>query len=710
MANREEALSQGWQFLHRGDFQQAASVGRQILGANAADFDALCLLAGCCLAQGQLTEAADYCRRAIRLSPGDVSLLNSLGVALARQGALDEAQVHFSEVLRLTPNSSEAHNNLGLVLKDRGRPQEAEAHFREALRVSPDFSQAYNNLGLALKEQGRFQEALESLQQSLRLAPDSPEGHNNLALVLKELDRLDEAEASYRRALALRPNYPEAHSNLGNVLKQQQRFDEAVASFHRAIQCRPYYPEAYSNLGLAFKEQGKLDEALGSLRQALRLKPDFAEVYSNVAVVLQEQGKLEEAESNYRQAIRLKPDAAELHGNLALVLHEQGRLEEALACEREVIRLKPESADGHTDLGTVLKDLGRFEEAEACYQHALRLQPDNAHCHHALGMLLLLRGDFRRGWAEHEWRLCLKKPAPARPPFRQPQWDGSSLEGKTILLYAEQGLGDTLHFVRYAAMVKQRGGTVLLECPASLIPLLGRCAGVDRAVAAGSPLPEFDFQVPLLSLPSIFATELDRGPYIETDARQVESWRRELAAIAGFKVGIVWQGNPRHHRDRQRSVPLEHFAPLAQLSGVQLLSLQKGPGAEQLPRLAASFPVIDLGSRLDETSAAFCDTAAVMQGLDLVITVDTAMAHLAGALGVPVWVALAALPDWRWMLDRNDSPWYPTMRLFRQRKEGERHGVFQQIKTALCERLFLARTQGLSETNGRPGKQAGLSR
>jgi hypothetical protein len=301
----------------------------------------------------------------------------------------------------------------------------------------------------------------------------------------------------------------------------------------------------------------------------------------------------------------------------------------------------------------------------------------------------LLTGDFERGWAEYQWRW--KAEQCQWRDFSQPLWDGRPLEGRTILLHAEQGLGDTIQFVRYAALVKQRGGGVVVECPTPLLSLLASCERIDRLMGRGDELPAFDLQAPLLSLPGIFHTSLDTipadGPYLFADPGLVGRWRQELGGIAGFKIGIAWQGNPKNPDDRNRSIPLSDFEPLAGCSAVRLLSLQKEAGTEQLQKVAGRFPVIDLGSRLDEAAGAFMDTAAVMMNLDLVVTSDTAIAHLAGALGVPVWVAISFVPDWRWLLDRSDSPWYPTMRLFRQTRLGDWAGVFEEIKAALCVQL-----------------------
>jgi ADP-heptose:LPS heptosyltransferase len=308
-------------------------------------------------------------------------------------------------------------------------------------------------------------------------------------------------------------------------------------------------------------------------------------------------------------------------------------------------------------------------------------------------------GDFEHGWPEYEWRWRRPKSPPRRLP--QPRWDGAPLAGKTLLVYMEQGLGDMLQFIRYAPLLKAQGANVLVECPAFLHPLLSRCPGIDRLLAEGSPLPEFDVHVPLLSLPHLLGTTLAtipaQVPYLYAGEERVQRWAEELRPLEGFKVGICWQGNRHHQWDHFRSFPVEHFAALAAVPGVRLVSLQKGPGAEQLRKLGGSFPVVELDSEKDASAAAFMDTAAIMKNLDLVVTVDTSIAHLAGGLGVPVWVALSAVSDWRWLLQREDSPWYPTLRLFRQRALGDWDGVFGRMAAELKKQSGFSGHQELAD-------------
>ena len=558
---------------------------------------------------------------------------------------------------------------------------EAVGCCQEALRLRPHFPEALNNLGNALQDQGQLDEAVACYRQALALRPDFSMAHYNLGATLRDQGRRDDAVACFRQALTVRPDYPEALNSLGAVLQDQGRLNEAIGCYKEALRLRPHFPEAFTNLGNLHSEQNRSEEAVACYRQALRLRPDYPEALNNLGAVLREQGQLSEAADCCREALRLRPHFPEALNNLGNALQDQGRLDEAVACYRQAVQLNAGYAEAFINWGNALKLQGRFDEALARYDDAVRLAPDNAQSHNNRSLLWLLLGDFARGWPEQEWRWRTK--AFSWYTSSKPRWDGSDLDGRTILLFAEQGLGDTLQFIRYAPLVKMRGGRVVVECQPLLQPLLSRCPGIDQLLTQGSPRPDYDVEAPLLSLPSILGTTLDAipalVPYLAVDPSLVSRWRSELRE-GRFKVGVVWQGNRGHSGDRWRSAPLAQFASLAEAPGVQLYSLQKGPGAEQAA--GAGFPIIDLGNRLEH----FADAAAVMMSLDLVVTVDTAAAHCAGALGVPVWVALPFAPDWRWLLDREDSPWYPTMRLFRQKQFGQWPEVFARIAAEIGTR------------------------
>ncbi len=637
---------------------------------------------------GRLQAAEQIYRQILAVEPNHADAWDLLGVIAHQVGKHEVAVEYIARAVGLNENSAAFHNNLGGAYRALRRIPEALACFRRALELKPDYAEAHNNLGAGLYDRGKPDEAVTCYRRALELKPDYADAHYNLGVALNDQGKLDEVVTCYRRALELKPDYAEAHNNLGAALNGQGKLGEAATCYRRVVELKPDYAEAHNNLGAALNGQGEVDEAVACYRRALELKPDFAIVHHNLGVALKGQGKLDEAVACYRRALELEPNYAKAHGNLGIALNEQGKLDEAVACHRRALELKPDFAEIHNNLGVALKDQGKLDEAVACYRRALELKSDYADAHVNLS-LLLLTGDFQRGWAEYQWRWKTKQ-CPPRD-FSQAPWDGQPLEGRTILLHAEQGFGDTIQFIRYASLVKQAGASVLVECQKPLVRLLAGCRGVDALIGRGDDLPPFDVQAPLLSLPGIFHTSLETipadVPYLFADPVLIEQWRGELGPIADSKIGIAWRGNPTHKNDRARSIPLSCFEPLASLPAIHLVSLQKGAGAEELQEARDHFPVIDLGSRLDETSGAFLDTAAVMMNLDLVITCDTAVAHLAGALGVLVWVALPFVPDWRWLLDRSDSPWYPTMRLFRQDKRGDWQGVFQRIEAAIGEQM-----------------------
>jgi tetratricopeptide (TPR) repeat protein len=604
---------------------------------------------------GELSRAEQAYRAILRENPGLVEGWYLLGTVLSSLGRLDEAVASHREALRLRPDFPEGHNSLGIALVRQGDRAGAEAGFRRAVALRPSFAHALNNLGNVLKELGRPAEAIACYEQAVRSKPDMAEAHNNLGNLLREQGKFHESAAACREAIRLRPAYPEAHNNLGGALAGLRKFAEAIPCYQEALRLRPDMPEALNNLGGALSELGRLEPAADSLRRSRQLQP----------------GNLD--------AIKA----------LANVLRELGQIEEAVELAREAIRLRPDDPGAHGCLGLTLAELGRHQEALACHDEALRLDPDRAETRRNRALVWLLLGDYERGWPEFEARWGSKE-LPRRS-FPRPEWDGSPLNGRTILLHAEQGFGDTLQFIRYAPLVRERGGRVLVACQRPLHRILASCPGIDELAAQGDPIPAFDVHAPLLSLPRLFGTTVATipatVPYLAADPDLVERWRRELEPVAGFKIGIAWSGSAAYRRDRMRSAPLARFAPLAELPGVQLVSLQKGPGRDQIRAVAGRWPLLDLGDRLDEVSGAFMDTAAVIQNLDLVVAVDSAVAHLAGALAAPVWIATSFVPDWRRLLDREDDPWYPTARLFRQTRRGDWDEVFQRIAESVRPKL-----------------------
>jgi tetratricopeptide (TPR) repeat protein len=715
------ALEEALGHFHAGRFPEAEGVCRRLVEADPADADALHLL-GVLAHHAGGGDAVDLLARAVAAAPGNAEARYNLGVALQARGRADEAAASYREALRLAPGRADAHNNLGHVLLLRGRFDDALACFDHALRLRPDYADAHHNRGETLRRLGKPAAAAAGLREAVRLAPDNASAHIDLGRVLAELRQDGEAEGAYRRALRLAPGRGDAHNHLGLLLLRQRRLDEARGCFEQATRRDPGSADAHNNLGAVLREQGRPDEAVACFHRALALQPAHAGAHNNLGRVCEAGGRLEEAAARYRLAICSQPANAAFHNNLGNALARLSRPEEAIACYREAVRLQPAEPVHPSNLANALTLAGRPEQAEECCRAALRLRPDFVDARHNLAITLaaqgkfaealehnaealrlapehagarncralwwLQHGDFARGWPEYEWRWRANGVAPR--PFREPAWDGSPLGGRTVLLHAEQALGDTIQFIRYAPLVRRRGGGVVVECQPALARLLESCPGIDRVVPRGSPLPPFDVHAPLLSLPGLLGTTLDtvpaEVPYLSAAPDLVAAWRRELGAGA-FKVGVAWQGSPTFAGDRLRSVPLRHFAPLARVPGVRLFGLQKGPGREQIGPAARLVPLTDLGATLDEGTGAFLDTAAVMRNLDLVVTTDTALAHLAGALGVRAWVALSVGPDWRWLLGREDCPWYPSLRLFRQSRPHDWDEVFERMAVELRREL-----------------------
>jgi tetratricopeptide (TPR) repeat protein len=590
-----------------------------------------------------------------------------------------------------------AHESLAAALQHHqaGRLREAESLYREIVAVEPTNIDAWHLLGILSQQTGKREEAKACLNRALSIKPDLAEAHYNLGLVLHSDGKPDEAINCFERAVALQPDFADAKKNLALALNDRgiacrQRGDSQgeIQNYRRAIELDRNIAGVHINLGIACKDSGQADEAIACFRRALELDPNIAQASANLGLMLYERGEVEAAIRLHRKALQLDASHAAAHNNLGLALRLQGKIAEAADCFRRALALGLSQAEVHSNLGLALHDLGHLDEAVTCYKRALAQDPDFIDAQVGLSTLLLLQGDFQAGWDKYEWRWKKIDQFAARD-FSQPRWSGEPLAGKTILLYAEQGLGDTLQFIRYAAVLKKLGAKIVLECQRPLLKLSASYRYVDQLAADESDLPPFDFHLPLLSVPRVLKTTLETipadVPYLFAEPELVARWHDRLASLTGFKIGINWHGRAGHVQAERRDIPLHHFATLATLPGVRLISLQKDATKELATPAAGA--IVDLSEQLDREHGPFMDTAAIMMNLDLVITSDTSIAHLAGALGVPVWVPLPCVPDWRWLTERTDCPWYPTMRIFRQRRAGDWDAVFEQIRKALAETI-----------------------
>jgi tetratricopeptide (TPR) repeat protein len=533
----------------------------------------------------------------------------------------------------------------------RGHLSVAESIAKRIINIKTDHAGANHLLGLIAGERGQYDSAIKLISVAIKNNPFEPIYFCSLALALHKEGRMEEALKTYDRTIQLKPDYAEAH-------------------YSRSI---------------VFGDMGRLEEALEACERAIQFKPDYAEAHSMRGAVLTNLGSLEEALEACERAIQIKPDYAEAHANRGTVLSNMDRLEEALAAFDCALRLQPGHFGSLSNRGVVLSNLGRFKEAFEAYKQAIQLKPDYAAAHYNYAMSLLITGDLHRGWKEFEWRWKVKEFPSTPRNFQVPQWDGSPLHGKTILLHAEQGFGDTIQFIRYVPLVAQAGGRIIVECQKALIRLFSGLPGIYLLLEQGKQLPEFDFHAPLMSLPRILGTTLDtipgNVPYLYPP-RLTLDLRRKLGIDNEKKnIGIVWRANPAFKNDRNRSFDLEYFRTLLDIPNTRWFGLQVGERAADLKITEGMDEVIDASPVLND----FYDTASVIKELDLVISVDTSVAHLAGSLGTPVWILLSFMADWRWLLNQDVSPWYPSARLFRQPTRGDWDSVFEQVGAALKE-------------------------
>jgi tetratricopeptide (TPR) repeat protein len=680
-----EAFNRAIAHQQRGNLSEAERLCTDVLNAEPDYFDAKHLLALVLHQQGRTNRAIDLLKTALAKQPDAAPALCNYALMLQDMNRHEEALASLDRALAIKPGFAEAHNNRGSVLAALGRDTEALLSYDRALAINPRYVEALYNRGITLRKLGRHEEALATYDRLLAVHPGHAETLFRRGMVLADLGRYPEALPSYDRLLAVRSRDPEAFNSRGAALSALKRYSEALADFERALAIRPDYPEALNNRGVALTALKHHEEALASYAKALAIRPDYAEAHYNRAIALDELKRREEALASCDRALAIRPDYPEALNNRGIALDQLGRHEEAVASYDRLLALRPDHVEALNNRGTSLIELERFDAALASYDQALALNADYVECRWNRSLLLVRLGRFESGWREYEWRR--RREAWDERHFKGPEWTEAST-AKRVLLYAEQGLGDTIQFARFARALAESGREVVLEVQPPLKGLLSSLSGVT-VVRKGEPLPPFDAHVPLMSLPHVLgATEADlaaRIPYLAADPARTESWRARLPADGSFKVGIAWQGNPAAAGDKGRSIPLRAFAPLGRIPGVSLFGLQKNDGIEQLASLPEGMMVNVLGDDFDRGADAFLDTAAVMMNLDLVVTSDTAIVHLAGALARPVWMPLKPAPDWRWMAQREDTPWYPTARLFRQLRRSCWDDVFARMASELTQ-------------------------
>jgi tetratricopeptide (TPR) repeat protein len=643
-AAAQQWFRDGLRLHNQGRLLEAEARYRKTLDLDRNHLGALHLLGVLSAATGRLTQAANLLRRAAWRDPSSAQVLIDLAMTLVRLGRADEALTIFDRAVSLQPGLFAAHFHRAAALTALDRIQEAVASYDRAIAAKPDSAEAFCNRGAALLDVHRLDDALASLDQAIALNPGMPDAHNNRGLALAELGRCDEAIAGYDRAIALQPHHAAAHANRGNALRQLGRLDEAVAACDAAI----------------------------------RLSPDHAGTHNNRGVALFLAKRFEDALASHDRAIALKPNSAAAHNNRGNVLGALDRAEEAIASFDSAIAIDPAYAEAFNNRGNALRAIGQRDEALASYDAAIALQPDFHEAIWNKALELLSSGKMSEGWKLYEARRALRSVRDRRD-LQRPQWTGrENLTGRTILLHHEQGFGDTIQFCRYAPLVRSLGARVILSVQGPLSRLLRTLDPGIEIIGADAVPQTFDFHCPLMSLPRAFRTRLDSIPsaegYLSADPTLAALWNERLPSRTSPRVGLAWSGAPGHRNDRNRSIALRILEPLL-TANVDWVCLQ----TEVRESDRETFDNAGRLGRFAEAPADFADTAAVIANLDLVITIDSSVAHLSGALGKPAWVLLPFVSDFRWLIGREDSPWYASLRLFRQQAFSDWPSVIARV-------------------------------
>jgi tetratricopeptide (TPR) repeat protein len=629
-----------------------------------------------------LAAAERLFRTVLAARPDHVAALNLLTTVLMATERFEQAEGFIARAVTLEQNSDVSFYNYGLILKHLKKPEQALEQFTKALRLNAKVADTWNNRGTVFNDLKRYDEAISDFDHALSLNPAYVDSLNNKAKSLIALGQLDDALAQYDKALSLKPDLAEAWLGRGNVLYAMKRHENALLAYGKALAFKPGLADIWLVYGNICTDLARYDEALAAYERALALKPDLAEAWLGRGNVSYQARQYDKAALAYDRALAFKPDLAEAWLGRGNVACEAGQVDEALAAQDSALALKPDLAGAWLGRGNALAELDRVEEALGCFDKCIALDQNLADGYFNKSLQTLLIEHYAEGWKLYEWRWKTQAQQRFVRDFEQPLWLGDSeLSGKTILVHAEQGFGDTIQFSRYLPLLKERGCDVIFEAQQPLVALLESQNFDIEILPEGSAVPHFDVHCPLLSLPLAFATDADTIPstvYLRADPRKVSAWGDRLSGNTRRRIGLVWSGNPHFRKDIRRSMHLETILPII-TDDHQWFSLQKEIREHDRGLLSGKTGLQDLSEWLVD----FSDTAAAISQMDLVISTDTAVAHLAGALGKPVWVLLQFHPDFRWLRDGEDSPWYPTARLFRQTRLDRWDDVIARISAEL---------------------------
>jgi len=565
-----------------------------------------------------------------------------------------------------------------------GKLEQAESGYRDLLKEDPDNADAIHLLGVICFQREALEEARELVTRAIRINGSVALYHANLGRIEKARGDIIKTIRAYRQSLTLMPDQADVNSDIAAVLIDAGECAEALQFAERALDLLPRFAAAKFNRGMALAGLGRYEAAISAFQATVQLDNGFADAYFQMALIHQESGHLDKAEGGYRNAISIDPSQIEAHCNLGNILRADGRLTEALQCYERALLVLPDVAEIHSNKGVALHELGEREQAIESYRRAIELDADDAEAHRNLSMALLQGDEYEEGWHESEWRWRTRHFVSIRRDWSKPQWSGEALAGKTILVYAEQGFGDSFQFSRYIPLIAGQGGHVIVEAPDTIEGVLRTIDGVEKLISPGAAMPEFDFHIPMMSLPRAFGTTIESIPaphsYLSAPSEAVQIWRERFGGREEeHRIGIVWKGSSEHSGNLWRSPGLEVFRPLLSQEGHRFFSLQKDDGRKDLKEVGLAEQIIDLETGLNS----FSDTAAVIAQLDLVITPDTSVAHLSGAMGCSTWIVLPHVAEWRWGIGRKDCPWYPSARLFRQSSPGDWGGVIRNLADEL---------------------------
>ncbi|NQV99578.1 MAG: tetratricopeptide repeat protein [Rhodospirillales bacterium] len=615
--------------------------------------------------------------------PGDVEF--AIGVDHQRNGRLEQAAGAYSAAISVNNRHAKAIHNLGTVMLTFGDQERALGLLQMATKIDPQYTEAFVNWGIALKETGDPTAAITRLEQAVSLDSSQLLVQVRLADLYREQEMYDKAIAAYEGVLASNPDLLEANNNLGVALRRLGRHQEALTCFDRALAVNPDFVDSLVNSANCLGDLGLDELAIERLNRARALNPELGATHNNLGIALAKVGRFDEALACYETAISLSADPDEVMNNMGAALNSSGRSQEAIETFNQVLARNANHYAALNNMGSALKDMARFDASAEKFRESIKIKPDYAEAHANLGYMLLMRGQFEEGWPEYGWRGRIPGSVLARRSYDKPAWQDQDLSGKSIYVYPEQGLGDIVQFARYATLLKGLGARVIMEIPSQLVDLFRGLQGVDSFNLQGTPPPDFDFHVSIMDLPQQFATTLETIPgeagYVTVDPAIEQAWAARLASDTGFRVGLVWAGNPNHTNDHNRSLKLEQLRPLVEIPGLSAYSLQVGKTGEA--KALFGDRITDLAPQL----TSFAETAGAMSCVDLVISVDTSPLHVAGALACPAWGLIPYIPDWRWLLDRDDSPWYPTMRLFRQDADKTWEPVIAEVVAAVKSQM-----------------------